>query len=92
MLFSYASKRVRMGTVGLVQYINPTLQFLVAVMIFSEPFSSWHLIAFALIWAALALYSASSVALERAARKARVSASTVSTTVMNPANEGSAKP
>jgi chloramphenicol-sensitive protein RarD len=92
MLFSYASKRVRMGTVGLVQYINPTLQFLVAVMIFSEPFSSWHLIAFALIWAALALYSASSVALERAARKARVSASTVSTTVMNPASEGSAKP
>jgi chloramphenicol-sensitive protein RarD len=92
MLFSYASKRVRMGTVGLVQYINPTLQFLVAVMIFSEPFSSWHLIAFALIWTALALYSASSVVLERAARKARVSASTVSTTVMNPASEGSAKP
>ncbi|MDM7968777.1 MAG: EamA family transporter RarD [Paracoccaceae bacterium] len=92
MLFSYASKRVRMGTVGLVQYINPTLQFVVAVMVFSEPFSSWHLIAFALIWAALALYSASSVSLERAARRARVSASTLSTTVMNPARDGSAKP
>lgn len=92
MLFSYASRRVRMGTVGLVQYINPTLQFLVAVMIFAEPFSNWHLIAFALIWAALALYSAASVVLERAARKARVRASTVSTTVMNPASDGSAKP
>lgn len=92
MLFSYASKRVRMGTVGLVQYINPTLQFIVAVMIFAEPFSNWHLIAFALIWAALALYSAASVALERTARRARVSASTLSTTVMNPASDGSAKP
>lgn len=92
MLFSYASKRVRMGTVGLVQYINPTLQFLVAVMIFSEPFSTWHLVAFALIWSALALYSVSSVSLERAARRARVNASTLSTTVMNPAKDGSAKP
>ena len=92
MLFSYASKRVRMGTVGLIQYINPTLQFLVAVAVFTEPFSGWHVLAFALIWAALALYSAASVALERAARRARVSAATSSTTVMNPASEGSAKP
>jgi chloramphenicol-sensitive protein RarD len=92
MLFSYASKRVRMGTVGLVQYINPTLQFIVAVMIFAEPFTTWHLIAFALIWAALALYSAASIALERTARRDRVNASTLSTTVMNPASEGSAKP
>jgi chloramphenicol-sensitive protein RarD len=91
-LFSYASKRVRMGTVGLVQYINPTLQFLVAVVIFAEPFGVWHLIAFALIWSALALYSAASIALERAARRDRVRASTVSTTVMNPASDGSAKP
>jgi chloramphenicol-sensitive protein RarD len=92
MLFSYASKRVRMGTVGLIQYINPTLQFIVAVVIFLEPFQGWHVIAFALIWVALALYSAASVSLERAARRARVSASTSSTTVMNPASEGSAKP
>ena len=92
MLFSYASKRVRMGTVGLIQYINPTLQFIVAVVIFLEPFQGWHVIAFALIWVALAIYSAASVSLERAARRARVSASTSSTTVMNPASEGSAKP
>lgn len=92
MLFSYASKRVRMGTVGLVQYINPTLQFLVAVMIFAEPFTGWHVLAFTLIWAALALYSVASVALERAARRDRVSASIPSTTVMNPASDGSAKP
>lgn len=92
MLFSYASKRVRMGTVGLIQYINPTLQFIVAVVIFLEPFQGWQIIAFALIWVALALYSAASVSLERAARRARVKASTSSTTVMNPASEGSANP
>lgn len=92
MLFSYGSKRVRMGTVGLIQYINPTLQFIVAVVIFLEPFQGWHIIAFALIWVALALYSAASVSLERAARRARVSASTSSTTVMKPASDGSAKP
>jgi len=92
MLFSYASKRVRMGTVGLVQYINPTLQFIVAIAIFAEPFSGWHMLAFALIWLALALYSAASVSIERAARRARASASTLSTTVMKPAKDGSAKP
>ena len=92
MLFSYASKRVRMGTVGLVQYINPTLQFVVAVAVFAEPFTGWQVASFALIWIALALYSASSVSLERVARRARASSSTVSTTVMKPASDGSAKP
>ena len=92
MLFSYASKRVRMGTVGLVQYINPTLQFLVAVAIFAEPFTGWHIAAFALIWVALTLYSGASIALERTARRDRARSSTVSTTVMNPASDGSAKP
>lgn len=58
MLFSYAARRVRMATVGLVQYLNPTLQFLCATLAFGEPFTRWHMIAFALIWTALAIYSA----------------------------------
>jgi uncharacterized membrane protein len=56
-LFSYASRRVSMAALGLMQYINPTLQFLCAVAIFREPFTAWHLVAFGLIWAALVLYS-----------------------------------
>lgn len=56
-LFSYATRRVGMATVGLIQYVNPTLQFLCAVIAFAEPFTRWHAIAFALIWAALAIYS-----------------------------------
>ncbi|HIP23619.1 MAG TPA: EamA family transporter RarD [Rhodobacteraceae bacterium] len=55
-LFSYAAQRVRLSTVGLIQYLNPTLQFMVAALIFGEPFTKWHGIALPLIWAALALY------------------------------------
>lgn len=56
-LFSYAAKRIPFSTLGLVQYLNPTLQFLVAVLVFGEPFTHWHAIAFPLIWVGLALYS-----------------------------------
>ena len=57
MLFAYAARRIPYATVGLVQYLNPTLQFAVAVALFGEPFSVWHGVAFGLIWAGLALYS-----------------------------------
>ena len=60
-LFSYATKRVQLTTVGLVQYLNPTLQFLVATLVFAEPFGPWHAIAFPIIWVALALYSGASL-------------------------------
>lgn len=66
-LFSYAAQRVRMATVGLVQYLNPTLQLGVAVLAFGEPLTHWHLVALPLIWLALALYSGAS--LRAAARR-----------------------
>jgi len=69
-LFSYAAKRVRLSTVGLVQYINPTLQFLVAILIFREGFSFWHAIAFGLIWVALTIYTLASLRQDRALRSA----------------------
>lgn len=64
-LFSYATKRVRMATIGLVQYLNPTLQFLCATLVFAEPFGKWHAMAFALIWAALIVYSVNTLRGER---------------------------
>ena len=75
-LFSDAARRVRMATVGLLQYLNPTLQFLCAVVIFREPFGPWHMTAFGLIWTAVALYSISALRQDRAARSASVSAGT----------------
>lgn len=78
-LFSYASRRVSMATLGLVQYLNPTLQFLCATLVFAEPFTPWHGIAFALIWGALALYSWESLRQDRAARSLSASVATSGT-------------
>jgi chloramphenicol-sensitive protein RarD len=80
MLFTYASRRVSMATLGLGQYINPSLQFLVATAIFAEPFGMVHAAAFALIWAAVALYSAAVIAQDRAARRRAASVGTSGTT------------
>ena len=74
-LFSYASQRVRLSTVGLISYLNPTLQFLVAAVIFVEPVTRWHLIALVLIWIALALYSGVAMAQERRRVSTRLSTS-----------------
>ena len=81
-LFSYASRRVTMATIGLTQYLNPTLQFLVATLAFREPFGFWHAVAFPLIWLALALYSAETLRQDRASRRALVRAGTSGETVI----------
>ncbi|WP_113910475.1 EamA family transporter RarD [Roseovarius dicentrarchi] len=80
-LFSYATRRVSLATVGVVQYLNPTLQFLVATLIFREAFTMWHAIAFAMIWTALAIYTASSLRRGRAARRAARAAGTSGTVI-----------
>ncbi len=79
-LFSYAAKRVRLATVGLVQYINPTLQFFVATFVFREVFSFWHAIAFALIWVALAIYTFAALRQDKALRNPLESSGTLPTT------------
>ena len=91
-LFSYASRRLNLATVGLVSYLNPTLQFLVAVVIFSEPFTRWHAIAFPLIWLALAVYSADALRQERSARRAAIRSATEAITLTKSRSEESANP
>lgn len=76
-LYSYATKRLGFATQGLVFYLNPTLQFAVAVLVFGEPVSRWHAIAFPMIWVALAVYTLNALRQERAAS----SSSTLPTTV-----------
>ena len=75
-LMAYAARRITLGTLGLVQYLNPTLQFFIAVRIFGERFTLWHAAAFALIWTGLALYSGETWRRERALRKLRVRSET----------------
>ena len=57
-LFSYGARSIPLSTVGLVQYIGPTLQFLLGVWIFHEPFTRERGIGFVFIWAALVIYAA----------------------------------
>lgn len=58
LMFLEATQRLRLSTVGLIQYMTPTLQFLLAVALYRETFTGIHLAAFGCIWLALALYSA----------------------------------
>ncbi|MEX3314925.1 EamA family transporter RarD [Sulfitobacter sp. PS-8MA] len=80
-LFSYAARRLSMATAGLLSYLNPTLQFFCAVVLFQEPFTGWHVQAFALIWSALAFYSVTTFRQDKARRKAVRAASASATTV-----------
>ena len=56
-LYANGAKLLRLSTIGIMQYIAPTLIFLVAVFAFGEPFDTTRAIAFAFIWTALAVYS-----------------------------------
>lgn len=57
LLFAYGARRVRFTTLGLLQYIAPTVQFAIGVWWYREPFSVERASAFALIWGGLALYT-----------------------------------
>ena len=72
MLFSYAARRIGLVSLGLIQYLNPSLQALSAVIL-GEMLGRAHAIAFALIWTALALYSFDAAKRERASTRASAS-------------------
>ncbi len=59
MLYANGAKLLRLSTIGILQYIAPTMIFLIAVFVFKEPFGMAEAIAFPMIWAALALYTTS---------------------------------
>lgn len=57
LLFANGARRIPLTTIGLLQYIAPTLQFLLGVLVFHEPFDQSRLIGFMIIWLALVLFS-----------------------------------
>ena len=57
LLFAAAARRLRMATIGFLQYITPTMHFLIAVVIYREPFKLSSLVSFGFIWLGLLLYS-----------------------------------
>ncbi len=66
LLFAAALPKVRYSTIGLMQYIAPTMQFLIGIFLYQEPLTTAHMICFAFIWAGLALYTRESLRLGRA--------------------------
>ena len=63
-LFATGTKVFSYATVGLIQYLNPTIQFLIAIFYFKEAFEVGHALAFSLIWVALFIYSFESISKE----------------------------
>jgi chloramphenicol-sensitive protein RarD len=56
-LFAYGARLIPYSTIGVVQYIGPTLQLLIGVLVFHEPFSRNRAVGFVMIWTALAIYA-----------------------------------
>jgi chloramphenicol-sensitive protein RarD len=67
LLFAFGARLLRFSTIGIMQYIAPTMVFLIAVFVFHEPFGTVQAIAFGLIWAALLIYTWSMFAASRRA-------------------------
>ncbi|MDV3250328.1 EamA family transporter RarD [Devosia sp. BK] len=57
LLFAYGVRRLRLTTIGMFQYLAPSIQFLVAVMLFGEHLNGTRLVSFGLIWLSLAVFS-----------------------------------
>jgi chloramphenicol-sensitive protein RarD len=57
LLFAAGARRISLTTMGILQYISPSLQFTIGVWLFHEPFEKARLVGFVLIWAALVVYS-----------------------------------
>jgi chloramphenicol-sensitive protein RarD len=61
LLFGYSARRIPLSMLGFIQYIAPTLQFMLGVFVYAEPFPPTRLVGFSIIWLALLVYSLESV-------------------------------
>lgn len=68
MIYANGAKLLKLSTIGIMQYIAPTMIFVIAVFFFHEPFGHAQMIAFGLIWLALFIYSGSMLTSARAQR------------------------
>jgi len=71
LFFGAAARRLRLSTLGILQYVTPTGQFLLAVLAFGESFSTPQILSFAFIWTAVAIYTLDSYQAARRVRAGR---------------------
>lgn len=58
LMFASAAKRIPLSLVGILQYIAPTLQFLLGLLVYREPFSRERFIGYGIVWIALLIFAA----------------------------------
>ncbi|MBN1889753.1 MAG: EamA family transporter RarD [Thermoflexales bacterium] len=66
LMFAASARRIPLSLVGVLQYITPTLQFLLGVLVYHEPFTAGRLIGFGIVWTALIVFAAESALFRRA--------------------------
>ncbi|GIV88961.1 MAG: membrane protein [Chloroflexus sp.] len=76
LFFGVATQRIPLTTIGILQYLAPTLQLLLGVLVYGEPFSLTQLIGFGAIWVALAVYTIDSLLVLRRYRPTSPSSAT----------------
>lgn len=69
--YTEAARRMPLSTLGVLQYLSPSMQFCLAVFVFEEHFSTAHLVTFGAIWSALLLFSVESFVMYRSAGSVR---------------------
>ncbi|MEP6821834.1 MAG: EamA family transporter RarD [Chthoniobacterales bacterium] len=67
--FGHAARHLRLTTIGFLQYLAPTGTFFLGVFLYHEPFTRTHLVTFALIWIALAIFTSETIRLWRSKRE-----------------------
>jgi chloramphenicol-sensitive protein RarD len=65
LLFASAAKRIPLSTIGILQYLAPTIQFLIGVLIYKEAFDRSRLIGFGIVWLALIIFWAENYLIKR---------------------------
>lgn len=79
-LLTYSTSRIRYTEVGLIQYLNPTIQFLLATLVIGEVVSNATIVCFCFIWVALGIYSFEQLRLEKESRNRAIRAGEVFST------------
>jgi chloramphenicol-sensitive protein RarD len=66
LMFASATQRIPLTMIGIMQYITPTMQFLLGVLLYKEPFTTQKLIGFSIVWIALIVFSVEGLIAHRA--------------------------
>jgi chloramphenicol-sensitive protein RarD len=65
-MFASAAKQIPLNMIGVLQYLAPTIQFLIGVFIYKEPFDTTRLIGFSIVWVALVIFWVENIIARRA--------------------------